>query len=274
MDDRQPGDPERWVLSPTSRRPVPELVCDRVLELVRSGALTPGERLPTEPELARLLGVARSSVRTGLQRAESRGIVEVNRGRGWFVTSEPLRSASDLMRDRLAGEDFDIVDVMEVRIALESTAAALAAARADKGTLDDILKLSRAHEEADHEDTRTLLQTDEEFHGAIVEASGNRYLQTLYDMVVPLVAEWREQSYTSSAVHDRSGTDHHQIAVQLRRRDEVAARIAMSTHLLGLYKGIVRDHRPRDGHEGGSRTTLDTFVGVDDTAVFGRDSTS
>jgi GntR family transcriptional regulator, transcriptional repressor for pyruvate dehydrogenase complex len=267
LDERQSSDADRWVLPP-SRRPVPELVCDRVLELVRSGDLAAGSRLPTEPELARLFGVARSSVRTGLQRAEARGIVEVNRGIGWFVTSEPLRSASDLMRDRLAGEDFDIVDVMEVRIALESTAAALAASRADRGALDDILKLSRAHQEADHDDAASLLRTDEEFHGAIVEASGNRYLQTLYEMVTPLISEWREGSYTSPAVHDRSVNDHNQIAVQLRRGDEVGARIAMTTHLLGLYKGIVRERRPQDA-DGGVSADLGSYVGVEDAPEFG-----
>src|SRR5689334_581144 len=72
-----------WSL-PNARRPVPELVEERVLELLRSGELSVGDRLPNEPELARLLGVGRSSVRTGLQKLQNLGVVEVNRGRGWF----------------------------------------------------------------------------------------------------------------------------------------------------------------------------------------------
>lgn len=265
-----PGDDEgrRWTLSPTSRKPVPDLVGDRVLELIRGGEITPGDRLPTEPDLARHMGVARSSVRTGLQRLEARGVVQVERGRGWFVSPEPDRSAADLMLDRLAGREFDPVEVMEVRIALESTAAALAAARAPRGTLDGIAKLARAHQEADPDDAATVLHTDEEFHEAIVDASGNAYLRALYGMVTPLIADWRERSFTSAEVHDRSAADHNQISVQLRRKDEVGARLAMTTHLLGLYQGMAREQRASGRGEDPPRAALSAYVDVEDSPLF------
>jgi GntR family transcriptional regulator, transcriptional repressor for pyruvate dehydrogenase complex len=257
-----------WTLSPTSRKPVPELIGDHVVELVRSGGLEPGQRLPTEPELARLLGVARSSLRTALQRLQAQGVVAVNRGRGWFVTSEPDRSAADLMRDRMVERDFDILDVMEVRIALEGAAAALAATRASQGKLDEILKLGRAHQEASLDDPSTLLRTDEEFHEAIVEASGNDYLDALYRMLTPVIAEWRAQSFTSADLHDRSVEGHNQITVQLRRRDEVGARLAMTGHLLGLYKSVARERRAAADHDSDTGASLSTFIDVEDKPLF------
>ena len=229
----------RWALSPTSRKPVPELVGDRVVELVQSGRLEPGEKLPTEPDLARQMGVARSSVRTALQRLQVQGVVEVNRGRGWFVSTDPVRTSSDVLRERVAVRNVDLLEVMEVRIALEGTAVALAADRADRGQLDEIIKLSHAHREAPHDDPAVLVQTDEEFHGAIVEAAGNSFLSAVYDMITPLIADWRAQSYTGPAIHVRSATDHDQIAWQLRRRDDEGARIAMTGHLLGQQRAMV-----------------------------------
>ncbi|HEY2192741.1 MAG TPA: FCD domain-containing protein [Actinomycetospora sp.] len=268
--DATPSDGEDpWTL-PDSRKPIPALVADRVLELVRAGTIPPGERLPTEPELARRFGVARSSVRSGLQRLQAQGVVAVERGRGWFVSSSSARDAAELMQERVAAREFDIRDVMEVRIALEGAAAGLAAARASAGQRDDILKLSKAHQAADHHDTQALLATDEEFHEAIIDASGNGYLQTLYGMLTPLVKEWRRESFTSAEVHDRSALDHRQVAMQIRRQDEVGARLSMTSHLLGLYKGITRKRRSEDGlpESDSLLAGLSTFIDVEDRPMY------
>lgn len=275
-DQREDGDQADretvWKLPGSSRKPIPDLVADRVLELVEAGEVSPGERLPTEPELARRFEVARSSVRSGLQRLQSQGVVAVERGRGWFVSRAPSRSAADLMAQRMAARDFETRDVMEVRIALEGAAAALAATRASQGQLDDILKLSKAHGEADHDDIASLISTDEEFHEAIVDASGNEYLRALYDMVTPLVADWRAHSYTSASVHDKSASDHSQIAVQLRRHDEVGARLAMTAHLVPLYRDISRHHGSEV--EGARAPALSTFVDVGDVPIYESESRS
>lgn len=271
MTSRMPddADPEvRWSLSSTSRKPIPDLIGDRILELVRSGDLPPGKRLPTEPELARMLGVARSSLRTALQRLQAHGVVAVERGRGWFVSHEPDRSAADLMRDRMVERDFDILDVMEVRIALEGAAAALAASRASQGKLDEIQKLARSHQEVALDDPAAVLRTDEEFHEAIVEGSGNAYLGTLYRMLTPVISEWRAQSFSSAEVHDRSVEGHNQIAVWLRRRDETGARVAMTSHLLGLYKSVARERRAGGDADAGAGVTLSTFIDVEDQPLY------
>jgi GntR family transcriptional regulator, transcriptional repressor for pyruvate dehydrogenase complex len=259
------GDP--WRL-PDSRKPIPALVADRVLELVRAGVIPPGDRLPTEPELARRFGVARSSVRSGLQRLQAEGVVEVNRGRGWFVSASSSRDAADLMQERMAAREFDIRDVMEVRIALESAAAGLAAARASAGQRDDILKLSKIDQATDPSDSAALLAADEEFHDAVIEAAGNEYLRALYDMVIPLVAGWRQQSFTSAHVHDRSALDHMQVAVQIRRQDENGARLAMTGHLLGLYTGVARSHRSETGSENRPIAGLSTYLDVGDEPMW------
>ena len=126
QQDAKPSDSEEdWTL-PDSRKRIAALVADGVLELVRAGVIPPGDRLPTEPELARRFGVARSSVRSGLQRLAGRGGRGGNGGRGWFVSATSSRDAAELMQERMATRELDVRDVMEVRIALEGVAAGLA----------------------------------------------------------------------------------------------------------------------------------------------------
>ncbi|NMO92962.1 FadR/GntR family transcriptional regulator [Actinomycetospora sp. TBRC 11914] len=262
QDGTSSDNEDPWTL-PDSRRPVPDLVADRVLELVRAGVIPPGERLPTEPEVARRFGVARSSVRSGLQRLQAQGVVAVERGRGWFVSASGSRDAADLMQERLASRDYDVTEVMEVRIALEQAAAGLAATRASAGQRDDILKLSKIDQATDPEDSAALLAADEAFHGAVVEAAGNDYLKALYEMVTPLVAAWRRNSFTSAHVHDRSALDHMQVAVQIRRQDDVGARLAMTTHLLGLYTGVARSQRAESGSGHRPIAGLSTYLDME-----------
>jgi GntR family transcriptional repressor for pyruvate dehydrogenase complex len=263
---REPGASGLWTLSGGSRRSVPELVEERVLELVRSGELHRGDRLPNEPELARLFGVARSSVRTGLQRLQGIGVVEVNRGRGWFVSGEPGQQAAERMRDRIDEHEFDLLDVLETRMALEGEAAALAATRATPGQLDGIAKLSRGHQDVAPGDREALLETDEAFHAAIVEASGNRHLQTLYSTIPPLIADFRRGLYDSPDLQDRSGIDHNQVVVQIRRHDEVGARLTMTSHLMCTYKAAVRERGQGAGDR--SPAEVSTLVDVRDTPLW------
>lgn len=251
---------ERWSLAGGTRRPVPELVEERVVELVAGGQLSVGDRLPTEPELARRFGVARSSVRTALQRLQARGVLQVNRGRGWFVASDS-RSSDEQAGFWAPGADVDLLEVMQVRIALEGMAAALAAVRRTDGDLDEIAKLNQAHRDARLDDPAELLRTDQEFHAAIVASAANDYLRGLYGSVTPLLASWRATSFDSPQVLRRSATDHEQILWQLRRGDEMGARLAMTSHLLGQHDAIAATRG--DAFASRARATLGTFIDDD-----------
>jgi GntR family transcriptional repressor for pyruvate dehydrogenase complex len=248
----------QWELRLDARRPLPEVIEEKLRELIEGGVLPPGQRLPNEPELARRMGVARSSVRTALQRLEVLRVVEVRRGLGWFVRR---KRADYLPNDfRISERRFRISERLEVRMALEGMAASLAAARATEGEIDDIAKLSRDHLAASP-DIDELVRTDEAFHDAIFRASHNELLLATYRMLIPELTEWRRRSFTGHGVPARSGTEHDNVVNFLKRGDSAGARAAMMTHLLGLYNDIqaVDD---RDGV--GPPAHLSTFVGIED----------
>ncbi|NKQ53535.1 FadR family transcriptional regulator [Amycolatopsis sp. K13G38] len=248
---------ESWALSPNTRKPLPQLIEDKIRQLIDSGHFKAGDRLPTEPELAQKMAVARSSLRTALQRLQLQGIVEVMRGRGWYVRST---SVSDRDESLVIDSRISDSDLMEVRIALEATAASLAALRADDGELDEIAKRAREHQGASTEDKEELLQTDEEFHAAVVKASHNELLEQLYRSLVPKLRGYRRNSYGSAELHNRSANDHNQVAWFLKRRDEGGARTAMTTHLLGLYNDLAT----QAGTAAGERAELNTFAWEDE----------
>jgi DNA-binding FadR family transcriptional regulator len=259
----QPEDTDNWALPPDSRRPLPELIESKLRALIHQGVFSPGDRLPTEPELAGRLEVARSSLRTALQRLQLQGVVEVKRGRGWYVRS-PRAPRPD---GELAGRRYSDRDVLEVRIALETTAVSLAAVRAEPGELDEIAKASMQHANSSHVDKDELLRTDEAFHAAVVRASHNEFLQQLYHRLVLRLRESRRNSYPSPEAHMRSTNGHDQVVMFLRRHDEVGARAAMTTHLLDLYTKL----GPSGGTQDRGGVTLTTYVDADDQPIWRKD---
>jgi len=260
-DDAQPG--ESWSLSPDSRRPLPELIEQKLREQIIGGTLKAGDRLPTEPELARKLDVARSSLRTALQRLQLQGIVEVRRGLGWYVRRTDLAAVEEHLEGRLAARQFNQTDLLEVRIALETTAASLAAVRAGDGELDELAKLNHRYQRAPIDDVQEVIESDEEFHSALIRASHNELLEQMYQVLVPGLQDCKRHTHPSREVHNRSVNEHEQVVWFLRRHDEVGAKSAMTTHLLGLYNDVATNNTQ-------PRATLSTYVGVSDNPIWGK----
>ncbi len=249
-----------WELRLDARRPLPEVIEDKLRELIETGVLQPGERLPNEPELARRMGVARSSVRTALQRLEVLRVVEVRRGRGWFVRRTPVGHPPDEFADWISERRFRISERLEVRMALEGMAASLAAARATEGEIDDIAKLSKDHLTASP-DVDELIRTDEAFHDAIFRASHNDLLVETYRRLIPKLTEWRRRGLGRDGMPARSATEHDNVVHFLRRGDPAGARAAIMTHLLGLYHDI---HAAEDRQATEQPAQLATFMGIED----------
>jgi DNA-binding FadR family transcriptional regulator len=242
MNQEADSDP-RFELKLDPGRPLPEVIADTLRGLVDDGTFKPGGRLPNESELARLLKVARSSVRTALQRLEAQGVLQVRRGLGWYVKRVAPAPAGSGPFD---GRHYQTADLFEMRIGLEGLAASLAASRAEEGELADIAKRNddyRAAGEAyeagtaqDRDERLTeLLHADLAFHHAIVAAARNEMLAESYRNVVGELQDWRVDSYKDGTVCRRSWREHEKIVRYLTAQDSGGARMAMNAHLQHLY---------------------------------------
>ena len=227
------------VLTPVATERVSDLIAERLSAAIGDGTLTPGDRLPTEAELARDFQVGRTSVREALQKLRALGLIESRKGLGAFVI-EP--AAGDPLADFArwtASDPAAIEQLVEARVALETLAAALAAIRATDGEIDQLEQLHVAHANAGGAaDTATLVQTDQAFHAAIMAASRNRFVQGAYEVLIAELTDFRRKTLALPWASDRSVKGHAAIVRAIRGHVPAAARDAMAEHLWVLYSEI------------------------------------
>jgi GntR family transcriptional repressor for pyruvate dehydrogenase complex len=206
----------------------------KIKEMITSGRLNTGDRLPPEKELSESLGLSRSSLREAVKALEVIRVLDVRRGDGTYVTSleprlllEALSFVVDLHDDR------SVIEIFGVRRILEPAAAALAARRMSGEQLDAVDRLLEAT--TGDEDVEALIQHDLEFHRAISEACGNDYLAQLIESISSHTVRariWR--GLTQQGATERTIAEHRAILAALRDHDAELASARSLTHVAGI----------------------------------------
>ncbi|WP_235625296.1 FadR/GntR family transcriptional regulator [Mycolicibacterium neworleansense] len=173
--------------------------------LIKQGEWPVGARIPNEQELARLLGVGRSTSREAVRSLIASGQLSSRQGSGTFVVS--ATPVSELDR-RI--QQSDIGDVAEVRLLLEVEAGRLAAHRRTQADLEQIKRALTARQSASS--TADLIEADLRFHAAVVAATHNSVLVTLYESFAGTLRANSEAIFSS----------HDQWSAATVRRDEKA----------------------------------------------------
>ena len=206
-------------------------VVDRLAAEIGSGRLAPGARLPTEQEMMAALGVSRTVVREAVAALRAQGLVTTRQGLGAFVASDTQRRPFRIDPDGLRSLEA-VIDLMELRMAVEIETAGLAAERA---TAKQLRGISQALAAMDRAIARNETAVDEDylFHRAIAEATGNaqfaRFLEYLGRFIIPrqTVRTSGGRSYLDAFQHE-----HRSIHDAIRKHDSTGARAAMRQHLL------------------------------------------
>ena len=173
---------------------VADTVIDQITALIRSGALKPGDRLPTEHGLSRQLGVGRSSVREALKALEVLGLVR--RGQdGSFISEESSSLAmSKVLYTDLMARQLDIVHLYEARQFLETHLGALATENLSEDDSGELRSLCEAMEATPDHDIRAHVKLDRTFHGTLCELAGNPVLTRLWELCFSVLVEIRRAS--------------------------------------------------------------------------------
>ncbi len=197
-----------------------------------------GEKLPTERVLCETYGVSRTVVREAIAGLRSAGLIESRRGSGLFVRSDKAAPVSGLPpMPEIPAEIGAIVDTLELRAAVETEAACLAATRASPGQIEKIRSCQKRFSESVANGGETE-SADFDFHQAIAEATNNSAYRSFMEylgrrtiprskMGVALVGE-SYQAYLRDLL-----AEHEDILFAIERRSAEDARQAMKAHLCG-----------------------------------------
>jgi GntR family transcriptional repressor for pyruvate dehydrogenase complex len=248
-----PSAPDKQALLRPLRpgRNLAEEVVQRIAGEIRGGRLGPGARLPTEHELMAAMGVSRTVVREAVAALRAEGLVTTRQGSGAFVAADASRVPFRIDPDGLSSIG-DVLEVMELRLAIEVEAAALAAERITPERLSPIARALRAIEAAIQRGEGAVNE-DFAFHRVVAEASGNprfaELLEYLGRHVIPRqsirisVGTPREQRQYLVRIQKEHGRIHEAI----RDGHSAEARKAMRTHLrrsLQRYRRLAERQLP------------------------------
>lgn len=187
-----------------------------------------GSRLPTEPELAALLGVGRNTIREAVRALVHNGVLESRQGAGVFVVSTSEVTAV-LQRHLSASEP---AEVLEVRLVLEVGIAALAAQRRSETDLAAIRAALLKRDEAVRRQSRQdFIDSDLQFHRAVATGSGNSTLKRLYEDFEPFVREDLDRQCEHAPDGQIPAIEHHSLYDAIAGGDPAAASAAARSYL-------------------------------------------
>jgi len=203
------------------------VVSGKIEELIRAENIRPGERLPSERDLATKLGVSRTSLREALIALELGGTVEVRGGSGVYVSEQ----ATPVAEVPTAGPG--PFEVLAARRLIEVEMAALAAKHASDSAIDAIL-VAVLEMEQHHEERSGNESADRNFHLAIARATGNSAMVGVIDYLWSQRGSlWHKlkEHFQTEELRQQTLLDHRAIFAAIADHDVAGARTAMRAHL-------------------------------------------
>ncbi len=220
-------------LEPVDRTSVVGSVIEQLEGLI-FGGFEPGEALPSEGKLAEALGVSRLTVREATRALEARGLLEITQGRRPRVAAPNGALIGDFFKIAVRRDQRALLDLLDVRRALEVHIATLAASRATKSDIADMEMSIDVMRAAKHE-SEAFHAADVRFHENLAAASGNRMLVFLIEAFADPLRESRLRSFAGHRARGGGIEDviqqHQAILDAVKDRSPKAAAEAMRDHL-------------------------------------------
>ena len=220
---------------PKKHRNLAQGVVAYISERIANGTLNPGDKLPTESEIMRILGVSRTVVREAISHMQAAALVETRHGIGTFVLA-PSPSRTLGIDPGTVVTMRDVLAILELRISLETEAAGLAASRRSDAQLQQLRGALDSFQSCARNGAETVAP-DVQFHLLIAQSSGNRYFHDILSHLgtnfIPRarlnfakLAQDEPAAFMERVIHE-----HEDIFNAIARKDPESARAAMRTHL-------------------------------------------
>ena len=211
------------------RNKVYEEVAQQIERLILK-KLRPGDKLPSERELAEMLRVSRSSIRDAIRGLELMGLVEPRQGAGTIVREVSAELLPNPFANALKRRRELVSELLDFRKMLEPPLAARAATHASSDEIAEMDDILRRQEEKQVQGDAAVAE-DAEFHYSIALASGNSVVLKVLDILMDLLRDTRERSLQVEGRAQKSLAGHRRILAAIKRHDGDAAKSAMRRHI-------------------------------------------
>lgn len=232
------------LLKEVRKKRIYQSIVDQINQLIREGGYNPGDKLPSEREMAAAFGVSRAAVREAMSVLESMGIVQVKPGSGITLKEKPGLGLAGPVLGLLLTERESVLELLEVRSALESQAARLAA---ERGAPREIAAIEDAFARMEEEvrASRLAVEEDYRFHYAIAEAAHNRVLlrvmNAISDLYRKTLEDRRERALRVPGRPETTLEEHREILKAIRAGDPERASAAMWRHLENVRQRMISE---------------------------------
>lgn len=217
---------------------LPERISDRILDLIRSGELKPGEKLPPERNLAEIMQVSRASLRESIRSLATMNVLEMRQGSGTYVTSLEPELLVEKLELVFSVNDSTFLDLVQARMTIEPQLARLAAERATDAQLGALTEIMQQTETCVKETPHEFPTFDIGFHVAVAEAAGNVTLLHFLRATVRLTFESSRRTATDIESIHKAHNQHLKIYQAIIDRNADLAGQLMREHLEGVEEKI------------------------------------
>jgi len=208
-----------------------DYVISQVKEMINSGTLKPGDKLPAERKLASDLGVGRTQIREALHKLEFYGIIKTLPQSGSVVNGLDITTLDGLISDVLNLQDYDFYSLVETRVLLETNAIKLCAERRTPEDIENLRIALANYLKFFNTDER--VSYDFAFHRAIAEASHNPVLKAMLMIVIPDIMTIYQRDRIC-APNTIVSDEHEQMLDAIEQKEALLAEQIMRKHLQGV----------------------------------------
>ena len=210
-------------------------IADRLAEMIVHGRFAPGDKLPSEPELSADLDVSRTTLREALRILSTRGLVEVRRGVGTFVTeSRNIHADYDVLK--IQNTNVNTKDLYEMRLMFEPQAAYYATLRASSEELSEIFRYCELNEQMIRSADPQWDETEQKFHNSIASATHNPFITSLLPIFNRAIHHGILLAAQSPQVAEMTLHDHRVLMQYLKDRNPEGAKTAMYLHIINTMR--------------------------------------
>jgi len=202
--------------------------------------LKPGDKLPSERELAEMLRVSRSSIRDAIRGLELMGLVEPRQGTGTIVREISPDSLVNPFANALRRRQELVTELLDFRKMLEPPLAARAATHASPEEIAEMEEILERQEKKQAQG-EACVDEDAEFHYSVGLASGNSVVLKVLDILMDLLRDTRERSLQVEGRSQRSIAGHKRILTAIKRHDAEAAKAAMRRHIEDVEEIVLNE---------------------------------